>query len=239
MLKKLMGELQGKVRELEEARRILQEPALVPFDEDAAGRGIAQARVSDLMTAGQNSAEKLAADFEQQRVAQGKKINEQNSRQGKAREQIAITERLVVALTAQALEIDATIRRELAAHAEQAISAATQHLAKSAAAYFGDYINLIATKWLRSAVNLGEKGRQFEFPDAHQATMAVPTAAQSLLPGGFVSAYDDDITYKSYELKPLIRQRVLELMAVESGGLYPSVGADLVKELERRAAAQS
>lgn len=226
VLEKLMDERLQQRRAVEAAQAVLSETPPAPFDHEAAAQALARAQVADVMS-GKSTAEAVAAETERQRKAAEKTFAAHEQRHAKARQQFDDASRLVQALTVQALEVDSAIRREIVAWAAEREEAAAQTLAESAARFMGDYFAYKALTWMRDAENRGERGKQFDFKDENDTSIAVPEAARGLLPGDFHSGTGETIIYRRYELQRLISDRVHGILASQSHGLYPQISASL------------
>jgi hypothetical protein len=233
LLETLMKERAARLREVGNAQAILHKAPPVEFDHEAAARAVAQARVVDLMN-GSASADKIAAEFEQQRLQADNAAAAHDREQTEARKVLADSNRLVQALTIQAAEIDSAIRRELAAAAVVAEADALQRLTDSAAAFFNAYVDYKALNCIEHAETRGDGRHQFLFPklntDVH---LSAPPAVLVALPKGCARGYGEEVVYSRYDMQRLIDARVIELMGDQSGGLYPRVGSWLTAQPER------
>lgn len=226
VLEKLMGERLKQRRAAQDAQAVLRETPPAAFDHEAGARDVAEAQVADVVSGG-SSAEAVAAETERQRKAAEKTLAAHEQRQAKARQQFDDAGRLVQALTAQALEIDSAIRREIVAWAAEREEEAARTLAKSAAEFMGTYLDYKALTWLRAAENRGERGRPFEHRYEDETLIAVPEAAQGLLPGSFHYGSGETVIYSRNEFQRLISDRVHGILASQSHGLYPQLAASL------------
>lgn len=233
LLEKLLDERKRKLCAVDEARAILREEPPTAFDHEAAARAVAQARVADLMNGG-SSADAIAEEFEQTRLATDKATAAHEQRQAKARKQFEDASRLVQALTTQAQEIDAAIRREFASASQEWEMDAEQVLAESAAKFVMDYINAQATACIRFAESPGAGRKQFSFPSQRDMTLSVPESVWSVLPTGLKrGAIGSSVVYDRYEVERLVNARVTQIMGEQSSGLYPRIAASLRTDAER------
>lgn len=227
MLDILMDSRKRAQEEAQTAKAVLQEPPPAAFDHEAAGRAIAQARVADLM-GGTNTADMTEKERVRERVLADKAAAEHEQRQADARKRLDDSNRLVQALTAQALEVDAAIRREFVADGVELASTARQALEDAAVSYLNAYIAFKAATWI-GYVGLGGDGRkQFYFPDdQHETTLSAPKEIIEALPDGWKVGLGEAVIYSRQEMMGRIKQRVHEMMAARSGGRYPQIAADL------------
>lgn len=227
LMEKLLDERTIKLCAVDEARTILREEPPTAFDSETAARAIAQARVADLMNDG-SSADAIAEEFEKTRLATDKATILYEQRQVKARKQFEDASRLVQALTTQAEEIDAAIRREFAAASQEWEADAEQVLAESAAKFVTDYINAQAMACIRFTEIPGAGRKQFAFPGQMDMTLSIPESVLSVLPTGHKQgAIRSSVVYDRYEVERLVNARVIQIMGEQSSWLYPKIGAGL------------
>lgn len=215
-------------REQREAAAILAKAAPAGFDHAAAGRALAEARVSDMLN-GSATADGVQQRLDRDRSAAEVAFATHAKRQTDARGQIERVGPMIEALRAQALAIDTAVRRELAAFGVANADEAGEELSRSVIAYLEKFINHRALRWLRSVEGFGDKGRQFWLPeDEMDLRISVPREYLDLLPEGWIhSEVPGGIVFKSYVVKRLVLARGTEIMQAATNGLYPKVGADL------------
>lgn len=227
-LNTVMEERAKNLSTVNAASEILRQPPPSRFDEEASGRAVAQARVDDLMTGG-STADSVAASFDKQRTATEEAIATHERRQAEARQQLASANSFLQALTAQALELDKSVRTAIAALAVDKADEAGEAFSKSVIRYMEEFINYRALRWLRTVQGFGDKFRQFTpAEDEADLKLSVPKEFLDLLPEGWIqSEIPGGVVYKSFAVKQLVQKRGIEIMEKNSNGLYPKVGADL------------
>ncbi len=237
MLEKLAGALDRVVSEREKTLRavrsanaILREPSPPGFDHAASGRAIAQARVNDLL-AGTAEADGVAAEFDRQRKAADEAHAQHARRHTEARRQLEQAESMLAALTAQAVELDRSLRKELIGIGASEEAAAAKALNEAIEGYITAFVDFRAVIWLQHVGEPGERGRQFSFPREDDITLAVPDACRSDVPEGWQQTADSGVVlWDRYGIARRVNERVTEIMSLSTAGLYPKVGADLVRQ---------
>lgn len=229
-LSTVMGERSKNMGIVQAATEILRQPPPSRFSEEESGRAIAQARVDDLMTGG-STADGVAASFDKQRTATEEAIATHERRQAEARQQLATANSFLQALTAQALELDKSVRTAIAALAVDKADEAGEAFSKSVIRYMEEFINYRALRWLRTVQGFGDKQKQFYPPeDEMDLRFSVPREFWDLLPEGWVqSEIPGEAVFKAYQVKRMVQKRGIEIMEKNSDGLYPKVGVDLVQ----------
>lgn len=208
------------------AQAILSEENPPAFDDEAAARSVAQARVADLMN-GTTTADALDAEQDRKRIEAEKAAAAHVQRQETARKQLADANRLAAALVVQAQEIDSQIRREFASDSAEWEASAEKALALASTRWLEAYVAHKAAGWLRHAEQHGEGRRQFYMPDQFEIVLSVPAPVAEAMPAGYHLGLGEAIVYSRQEMMALIRERFIKVMSTRSGGLYPRVAANL------------
>ncbi len=234
-LERVMTERELNVRAVRSANAILREPAPPAFDNEAAGRSVAQARVDDLIK-GTSTADAIAADFDKRREAAELAIAAYGRRQAEAQHQLDRANSFVAALTAQALEIDKALRKAFAGFGAERETSSADRLAGAIASYLDAYVEARATAWFAHVEQMGERGKQFSWPRERDVDLVVPEPCRDEIPAGWgVTAQTDVVRYDQYEIERRISARLTEMMRANTGGLYPEVGADLARAVDMQA----
>jgi hypothetical protein len=215
-------------REQRDASAILAEACPAGFDHAAAGRALAEARVSDMLN-GSATAEGVQQRLDRERATAEAASASHAKRQADARAQVERAGPMLEALRAQAVAIDKALRLQITAFASANAAEAGEELSKSVIAYLEKFINSRALRWLRTVDGYGDKARQFWTPDDEMdLRLSVADDYLDLLPEGWIrSQVPGEVIFKSYVVKRLVLARGTEMMQVATNGLYPKVGADL------------
>lgn len=212
-------------REQREASAILAEAAPAGFDHAAAGRAVAEARVSDLLNGG------ATADAVQQRMDRERMAAEAAAvafakRQADAHAQAERAGPMIAALRAQALELDRAVRQELARLGREMEAAAAQALADAVVAYSVAIVEYRAIRWLQQAEVVGERGRQFTTLGETDLSMIVPDELRECLPAGWTPTSTSNLVrFDRYDLSMVVGDRRRALMEDATNGAYPKAGA--------------
>lgn len=220
-------------REQRDASAILSEAAPAAFDHAAAGRSVAEARVSDLLNGG-STADGVQAQIDRDRAAAEAELAAHAKRQADARAQLERAGPMIVALRAQALELDRAVRRELARLGRENHAEAAQALADAVTAYAAALIEFRAVVWLQAAEAVGAGGRQFESLVESTPELTVPAELHDALPPGWApTSTRDTVRYDRYDLAVAIGERRRALMEAATSGVYPKAGAALHRADQR------
>lgn len=214
-------------RERRDAAAILAEAAPAGFGHAAAGRAVAEARVSDLLNGG-STAEGVQQRLDRERSEAESAAAAFARRQAAARGQAERAGPMLEALRAQALELDRAVRHELARMGGEMEAAAAQALADAVAVYSAAMVEYRAIRWLQQAEVVAERGRQFTTLDESNLELSVPDEIRDSLPAGWLSTGTRNLVrYDRFDLAGVVGERRRALMEAATGGVYPKAGAGL------------
>lgn len=210
--------------EQRDASAILAEVPPGPYDFAAAGRSVAEARVSDLLNGG------ATADGVQQRLDRERAAAEAATaafakRQADAQVQAERAGPMISALYAQSIELDRATRQELARLGREMEASAAQALADALVAYSESIVQYRAICWLQQSDVVGERGRQFATLVETDILIGCPAQIVDSLPTGWVPMSTGNLArYDRYDLAVVIGERRRALMEDATNGAYPKAG---------------
>lgn len=209
------------------AAAILAEVPPAPYDFAAAGRSVAEARVSDLLQGG-STADAVQQRLDRERAAAEAAIAAFAKKQVDAKAQAERAGPMIAALRAQALELDRATRHELARLGNEMEAAAAQALADAAVAYSNAIVEYRAALWLQQTEIVGERGKQFTTLVETDLSIFVPNKHRDCLPEGWVPSPTDNLARcDRYDLTVVVGSRCRALMEAATSGVYPQAGAGL------------
>lgn len=212
--------------EQRDAAAILAEVPPHGFDFAAAGRSVAEARVSDLLNGG-TTADGVQQRCDHERVAADAAATAFAKRQADAQAQAERSAPMITALRAQALELDRAVRHELVRLGNEMEAQAAQALTDAIAAYTEAIIHYRAVRWLQLVDVVGERNRQFATHVETDIVIGVPDALIDCLPIGWVPSPGNLARFDRYDLVGVVNERRLALMETVTSGVYPQAGAGL------------
>lgn len=209
------------------AAATLDEVPPAGFDYAAAGRSVAEARVSDLLNGG-TTADGVQRRCDSERVEVEAAAAAFVKRQAAAQAQAERATPMIEALRAQALELDRAVRHELVKLGNEMEGAAEQALADAIAAYSEAIIQYRAIVWLQQADVGGERNRQFASLAETDILVGVPDALRDSLPVGWLPMSTGNLArFDRYDLVGVLNERRRALMETATSGVYPQAGAGL------------
>lgn len=220
------SELTKAESEQRAAEAILAEVPPDGFDHAAAGRSVAEARVSDLLNGGA-TADSVQQRCDRERVAAEAAATAFAKRQSDAQAQAERAAPMITALRAQALELDRAVRHELVRLGNEMEAAAAQALADAIATYTETIIHYRAVRWLQLVDVVGERNRQFATHVETDILIGVPDALRDCLPIGWIPSTGNLARFDRYDLVGVVNERRRVLMETVTSGVYPQAGASL------------
>lgn len=211
------------------AAAILAETAPAGFDYAAAGRSVAQARVSDLLQGG-STADGVQQRRDRERVAAEAAAAAFAKRQADAQAQAERATPMIAALRAQSLELDRAVRQELARLGRDMEAQAAQALADAAVAYSVAVVEYRAICWLQHAEVVGERGRQFATLSESDISIFVPNKLRDCLAGWTSTSIDNFARFDRFDLAVVVGERRRAIMQEATSGVYPQAGAGLHRD---------
>lgn len=221
------------------AAAILAEVPPAPYDFAAAGRSVAQARVSDLLQNG-STADGVQQRLDLERAAAEAATAAYAKRKAAAQAQAERAVPMIAALHAQALELDRATRHELAKRGHEMEGPAAQALADAAVAYSTAMVEYRAALWLQISEVVGEHGKQFTTLVETDISIFVPNKHRDCLPEGWMPTPTDNFAhFDRYDLAGVVAARRRALMEDATAGVYPQAGAGLHRADLPRAAGET
>lgn len=220
------SELTKAESEQRAAEAILAEVPPDGFDHAAAGRSVAEARVSDLLNGGA-TADSVQQRCDRERVAAEAAATAFAKRQSDAQAQAERSSPMIAALRAQALELDRAVRHELVKLGIEMEAAAAQALTDAITAYTEAIIHYRAVSWLQLVNVVGERNQQFATHVETDILIGVPDALRDCLPIGWTPSPGKLARFDRYDLAGVVNERRRILMEAATSGLYPQAGAGL------------
>lgn len=221
------SELAKAENEQRTAAAILAEVPPTGFDFAAAGRSVAEARVSDLLNGG-TTADGAQQRCDREQVAAEAAATSFAKRQSDAQAQAERAAPMITALRAQALELDRAVRQELVRLGYELEVPAVRALAAAIDAYSESILQYRAIRWLQQADVVGERNRQFETFVETDILIGLPDVLRESLPIGWTPMSTGDLArFDRYDLVGVLNERRRALMEAATSGLYPQAGAGL------------
>lgn len=213
------------------AQTVLGETAPAGFDHAAGGRALAEASVRDLLNSG-STADGVQQRLEHERSAAEAAAATFTKRQVGAQAQAMRAGPMIVALRAQAIELDRAVRHELSRLGAKKEAEAEQVLEDRGAEYLLAFVEYRAAVWLQQAEIVGDRGQQFATLPESDFSMSFPDGLRDVLLDNLpdvlaLGGPSNLVQLDRYVLANVISERRRALMAEATSNVYPRAGEGL------------